>query len=189
MVELSTERIDEILYKETQKTVDLPTLLRSIYTRYMHVYESYLADIDTLNDEKIAELKKYHEETESLVKYYYLDIPQDICMEIGEFDDEYITEQLGSDWHEHLLHSYQKFKDEYAGEDKSEEWLKAKFTEHALEVFYIAMGAVFREGFGTGSRTADSFLTRLRNLIFGEPAQPAGVPAGAVPAGAAQYHP
>ena len=63
MVELSTERIDEILYKETQKTVDLPTLLRSIYTRYMHLYESYLADIDTLNDEKIAELKKYHEET------------------------------------------------------------------------------------------------------------------------------
>ena len=32
--------------------------------------------MDALNEDKIAELKKYHEETESLIKYYYMDIPR-----------------------------------------------------------------------------------------------------------------
>ena len=186
MVELSTERVDEILHKETQRTEEPATILRSIYTRYMHLYETYLADIDALNDEKIAELKTYHEETESLVKYYYMDIPQDIYISLKAFDDRQITKQLGPDWHEHLLHSYQQFKDVYVGEDKTEEWLKEKFTEKELTDFYEAMDDVFREGFGTGSKATESFCTRLRHLIFGEPVQPAGVPAGAVPAGAAQ---
>jgi hypothetical protein len=196
MVELSTERVDEILHKETQRTDELATILRSIYTRYMRLYETYFADIDALNDEKIAELKTYHEETESLVKYYYMDIPLDICMKLKVFDDEHITEQLGSDWHEHLLNSYKEFKAEYEGEDKSEECLKAKFAEEELTDFYEAMDEVFREGFGTGSRAPEGFFTRLRHLIFGEPEQPAGIPAGAVPAGAvpagavgAQYRP
>ena len=35
MIELSTERVEEILQKETQKTVDLPVILRAVYTRYM----------------------------------------------------------------------------------------------------------------------------------------------------------
>ena len=186
MVELSTERVDQILHEETRRTEDPATILRSIYTRYMHLHERYFADMDALNDEKIAELKKYHEETKSLIKYYYMDIPQDICMGLKEFDDGHITEQLGPDWHEHLLHSYQEFKDVYEGEDKSEEWLKEKFTEKELTDFYEAMDDVFREGFGTGSKVAESFWTRLKHLIFGVPEQPAGVPAGAVPAGAAQ---
>ena len=82
MVELSKERVEQILHEETMKKEELETILRSIYTRYMHLFENYFADLDALNDDKVAELKKYHEETKSLVRYYYLDIPQDICMDI-----------------------------------------------------------------------------------------------------------
>ena len=53
----------------------MATLLRSIYTRYMRLFEGYFADIDALNDTKIAQFRKYHEETCSLVRYYYMDIP------------------------------------------------------------------------------------------------------------------
>lgn len=35
MLELSNERIEQILNEETTKTVELATLLRCIYTRYM----------------------------------------------------------------------------------------------------------------------------------------------------------
>ena len=38
MVELSNERIDQILHEETAKTEELTTILRSIYTRYMRLY-------------------------------------------------------------------------------------------------------------------------------------------------------
>ncbi len=174
MVELSAERMDEILHKETGRAEELTTILRSIYTRYMHLYERYFADIDALNDDKIAELKTYHEETKSLIKYYYMDIPQDISISLKAFDDKHITKQLGSDWHEHLLNSYKEFKDQYKGKDKSEECLKAKFTEKELTDFYKAMDTVFRESFGTGSKTAEIFWARLKHLIFGAPTQPAG---------------
>ena len=182
MVELSTERVDEILHKETQRTEEPATILRSIYTRYMHLHERYFSDMDALNDDKIAELKKYHEETESLIKYYYMDIPQDIYISLKAFDDKQITKQLGSDWHEQLLNSYKKFKAQYKGKDKSEEWLKTKFTEQELTDFYKAMDSIFRESFGTGSKAAENYMTWLRHLFFGEPMQPAGQPA----AGAAQ---
>ena len=82
MVELNNERIEQILHEETTKKEELETILRSIYNRYMWLYEKYFADIDALNDEKIAELTNYHEETLSLVKYYYMDIPLDICVGI-----------------------------------------------------------------------------------------------------------
>ena len=59
MVELSKERIDQILHEETTKKEELDTILRSIYTRYMHLFEKYFADIDALNDDRIAELRKY----------------------------------------------------------------------------------------------------------------------------------
>ena len=36
----------------------------------MYLYEKYLEDIDALSDDRIAELRAYHEETISLVKYY-----------------------------------------------------------------------------------------------------------------------
>ena len=61
MVELSNERIGQILHEETTKKEESETILRGIYTRYMRLFEKYLADIDALNDEKIADFKKYHE--------------------------------------------------------------------------------------------------------------------------------
>ena len=63
MVEFSKERIGQILHEETMKKEETETILRGIYTRYMLLYERYFADIDTLDDDKIAELKKYHEDT------------------------------------------------------------------------------------------------------------------------------
>ena len=56
MVELSNRRIEQILHEETAKKEELATILRGIYTRYMHLYESYFADIDALSDDKVAEL-------------------------------------------------------------------------------------------------------------------------------------
>ena len=106
MIQLSTERVHQILYEETQKTEELKTVLRGIFTRYMHLYEEYYADIDALNDDKIAEMRKYHEETKSLVKHYYLDIPQDTCMGLREFDDKYIDKFLGSGWKKYLFDKY-----------------------------------------------------------------------------------
>ena len=57
MVELSNERIEQILHEETKKTEALPTILRGIYSRYMNLYEQYFADIDALNDDQIAEFQ------------------------------------------------------------------------------------------------------------------------------------
>ena len=44
MVELSNERIEQILHEETMKKEELETILRSIYTRYMRLYEKYFAE-------------------------------------------------------------------------------------------------------------------------------------------------
>ena len=55
MMELSNERVAQIMNEETLQTVELPTLLRSIYSRYMRLYEQYFEDIDALNEEKLAE--------------------------------------------------------------------------------------------------------------------------------------
>ena len=99
MVELSRKRVEQILHEETLKTEELATILRGIYTRYMRLYERYFADIDALNDEKIAELREYHGETKSLVNYYYRDIPLDICMGIDEFEekmDELLKETMAT---------------------------------------------------------------------------------------------
>ena len=84
------------------KTEELTTILRAVYTRYMRVFEKYFADIDALNDEVIAELNQYQEETRSLVKYYYMDIPQDVCEELEKFDDKYGDKLLGPDWQKYL---------------------------------------------------------------------------------------
>ena len=40
------------------KTEELTTILRGVYTRYMRLFEKYFADIEALNDEEIAKLKK-----------------------------------------------------------------------------------------------------------------------------------
>ena len=41
----------------------------------MYLYEKYLEDIDALSDDRIAELRAYHEETISLVKFCHPVVP------------------------------------------------------------------------------------------------------------------
>ena len=172
MIELSNERLDQILHKETVKKEELGTILRSIYARYMRLYEKYFADIDALNDDMIAELKKYHEETGSLVKYYYMDIPLDICHDLREFEEKYSANLLGPEWHKYLFDTYEEFKEKIKkknkNEEKSEEDLKAEFSKQALTAFYDAMGYVLRDGFGTGSQTASKVISGLTGLLFGK---------------------
>ncbi len=168
MVELSNERIEEILHKETQKPEDLTMILRAIYTRYMHLYEKYFADIDALNDDEIAGMKKYNEETKSLVKYYHMDIPQDICIDLAEFEKSYGDKLLGANWHKYLFNSYDGFKSENECQYKSEKLLKKKYSEQALEGFYEAMDYCLREGFGTASKNAEEAADSITGLLFGE---------------------
>ena len=168
MVELSNERIEQILHEETAKKEELETILRGIYTRYMRLYEKYFADIDALNDDGIAELRNYHEETKSLVKHYYMDIPQDVCMGIKEFENKYSANLLGSEWHEYLFGSYEDFREKSKNKDKSDEYYKAEFTKQVLEDFYDAMEYIFREGFGTDSQIAKGFVSGITGLLFGK---------------------
>ena len=168
MVELSKERIEQILHEETLKKEELDTILRSIYTRYMHLFENYFADLDALNDEKIAELKMYHEETKSLIRYFYLDIPQDICMDIREFANKYCATLLGSGWRDYITENYEGFRENSRNRNKSEEYLKAEFTSQALSAFYETMDYIFREGFGTDSRAAKTLVSGIKDLFFGK---------------------
>lgn len=167
MIELSNKRMEQILHEETQKTEDPATILRGIYTRYMRMYEEYFADIDALNDAKIAELQKYNEETRSLVKYYYMDIPQEICSELTIFDKEYNAKLLGADWHKRLFDVYHDFKAKNGGENKSEKCLKAEFSEYCLTDFYEVMDSIFRFGFGTGNKTVEKIVSAFAGSLFG----------------------
>ena len=150
------------------KKEELDTILRSIYTRYMCLFENYFADLDALNNDKVVELKQYHEETKSLVRYYYLDIPQDICMDIREFENKYCAKLLGPDWHDYMVENYEDFRENSRSRNKSEEYLKAEFTKQALSAFYEAMDYVFREGFGTESHAAKTVVGGIRDLFFGK---------------------
>ena len=163
MVELSNERIGQILHEETVKTEELKTILRGIYTRYMRLYEKYFSDIDALTNAKIAELRKYHEETLSLVRYYYMDIPYDICTGIKEFEDKYSANLLGPEWHDYLFRSYQEFRKGSKAKD-----IKADFSKQTLEAFYETMEYIFREGFGTGSETLNNVVSGITGLLFGK---------------------
>ena len=166
MVELSKERVEQILHEETMKKEELETILRSIYTRYMRLFEGYFADIDALNDTKIAQFRKYHEETCSLVRYYYMDIPQDVCEDLEEFDEKFRARLLGPKWYDNLCDIIESFKDE--NWDMSEKHLKAEFKKQALEAFYKEMDDVFREGFGTGSKTVRDVVGGIAGLLFGK---------------------
>lgn len=168
MLELTNNRIEQILHEETTKKEELSTILRGIYTRYMRLYEQYFADIDALNDDMIAGFRKYQAETDSLVRYYFLDIPEDICVQIKEFNEKYNAKLLGPEWHKCLFGLYEEVKRE-SWTEKSEETFKAEFTKQALASFYEAMGSVFREGFGTGSKTHENVLNGIAGLLFGKP--------------------
>ena len=167
MIELSKEKIEKILNEETAKTVELKTILRSIYTRYMRMYEKYFSDIDALNNDTISELRNYNEETKSLVRYYYLDIPQDIFEGIKEIETRSVANLLGPKWRKYLSDSYASFKEEHDDEYRSEKSMKAAFAEQALKDFYDTMNYVFREGFGTDSQSAKDFTSGLTGLLFG----------------------
>ncbi len=168
MVELSNERIEQVLQEETPKKQELDTILRGIYIRYMCLYERYFADIDSLSDDRITEMKNYHEETNSLVKYYYMDIPLDICTEIVEFDKEYTDKLLGSGWHDYLSGIFNDFKKENKARNKSEEDYKLEFEKNTLSNFYYTMDIIFREGFGTESKTAEDAISGFAGLLFGK---------------------
>lgn len=168
MIELSKERIDQLLNEENVKKEEIQTILRSLYLRYMRLYERYFADIDALNDDYIAQLKNYHEETISLYKYYFLDIPQDTCESISKFDNEYSAKLLGADWHKHLFSAYEEFKNDGIYRNKDEAFLKKEFTKKALEAFYYEMDLVFREGFGTGGKTVSNIINGFTGLLFGK---------------------
>lgn len=168
MVELSNERIEQILHDETKKTESLETILRGIYTRYINLYESYLADFDTLNDDKIDEFRQYHEETKSLIKYYYMDIPQDVCTAIKEFEEKASDKLLGREWKRILFDAYDEFKEKSNIRNKSEDYYKAEYTKRALKEFYEAMEYVFREGFGTSSQTTQNIFEGISGLLFGK---------------------
>ena len=157
MIELSQERVESILKEETLKTEELTTILRAVYTRYMRVFEKYFADIDALNDEVIAELNQYQEETRSLVKYYYMDIP---------FDDKYGDKLLGPDWQKYLSGAYISFKGK--NWSKSEEWVKAEFRKQAMDGFYKAMSSVFRQGFGSDSKVVERVVDGIKGLFFAD---------------------
>lgn len=167
MIQLSNERIEQILHEETVKKEELATILRSIYIRYMRLYEEYFADIFALNDAKISEMRKYHEETKSLVKYYYMDIPQDICSGINEFDKNASSRLLGPGWRECLFQVFDDFKEKYEDEYKNDKRLKAEFTEQALAIFYNEMDSIFREGFNTGSQQSKNVISGIASLLFG----------------------
>ena len=167
MKELTNERIEQILHEETTKKEELSTILRGIYTRYMRLYEKYFADIDALNDDMIAEFRKYQEETDSLVKYYYLDIPEDICGQIEEFNEKYNAKLLGPEWHKCLFGLYEDFK-RGSWTEKSEETFKAEFTKQALSSFYDEMDTIFRESFDTASQNEKNTIHGLSELFFGK---------------------
>ena len=167
MVELTNERIDQILHEETKKTEPLPIILRCIYSRYMKLFENYIADLDSLNDDKIAEFSKYHEETKSLIKYYYMDIPQDVIYKINEFEKKSSDLLLGREWKRYLYDAYDEFKENNDEWDMSEDYYKREFKKYSLKEFYAAMENIFRDGFGTGSQTAKNIFEGISGLLFG----------------------
>ena len=168
MVELTNERIEQILQEETAKKEELGTILRGIYTRYMCLFEKYFADIDALNDEKIAELRTYHEETCSLFRYYYMDIPLDICTGVIAFENKYSANMLGAGWHEFLFNNYEEYKEANCSGNISEEVLKAAFSKEALSVFYDAMDYIFRDYFGTNSQIFKDLDGKITGHLFGK---------------------
>ena len=168
MMELSKERIEQMLHEETVKKESADAILRCIYARYMHMYEQYFADIGALNDVRIAEMRKSNEETLCLIRYYYMDIPMDVCAGLKEFEKQYNANLLGPDWHKYLLGTYKDFKDKYKGKKKDEAQMKAEFAKETLSDFYEAMDYIFRDGFGTGSQTVDQVVSGIQGLLFGK---------------------
>ena len=92
-----------------------------------------------------------------------MDIPQDICEGIKEFENKYSDNLLGPEWHEYLFRSYQDFRNRSKAKDK-----KAEFSKQTLAAFYSAMDDIFREGFGTGSQFVKDVVGGITGLLFGK---------------------
>ena len=165
MAELSMERIEKILHEETPQDESVTTILRSIYIRYMSLYEKYFAVIDTMDDE-IAALRNYHEETRSLIKYYFLDIPLDICDAIEKFDDEYTDKLLGPDWKRYLSVLYNEVEKNAYWNYDSKDSLDADFIKKTMSAFYDSMSSIFRVGFDTGSKTSEKVIGGIKEMFF-----------------------
>ncbi len=97
-----------------------------------------------------------------------MDIPQDICTRINEFDTEYSDKLLGPEWQEFLFCNYEEFREKSQDEEKNEELFKAKFSKQVLAYFYDAMNYVFRDGFNTGSKTIEKAKGWVAGLLFGK---------------------
>lgn len=119
-----------------------------------------------LSKERIEQI--LHEETKSLLRYYYMDIPQDICTQIEAFEDEYSDKLLGHEWHKYLSDSYESFKENHKDKNKDDKELKSEFSKQALKCFYAEMDSAFREGFGTESQTTKNLLSGIAGLLFGK---------------------
>lgn len=168
MIQLSDERIEQILHQETFKTEPVATILRSIWLRYMRTYEKYFTDFDTLTEADITRMRKDHEETISLVKIYYMDIPQDTCTALKEFDKQYTDKLLGPEWRKVIDEGYKEFKAKSKDQWQGEKALRAEFIKENLDEFYDDMGYVFRESLGTGSKTVNGFFDGIKGLLFGK---------------------
>ena len=97
---------------------------------------------------------------------YYLDIPQEVCEDLEEFDSEYNESLLGADWHEYLFDRYEEFKENSESEDKSEEDLKAEFSKQTLLDFYVSMDYIFSESMGTNDKTSKKVVNGVAGLLF-----------------------
>ena len=168
MIELSYDQVDQIMHKDTPRSEDLPLILRSIYLRYLHLFETYFADIDALDDDKIIELKKYHEETRSLIKIFYLDIPMDVFYALGSVDEDDVSKMLSTELKQYVFDSFRNFMLENRDESKSKERFKLEFAQKNLTDFYSSMDTVFRGAFGTTSKTTENAVGWIGKLLFGE---------------------
>ena len=89
-----------------------------------------------------------------------------VCEDLEEFDEKFRARLLGPNWYDNLCDIIESFKDE--NWDMSEKRLKAEFKKQALEAFYKEMDDVFREGFGTGSKTVADAVGGITGLLFGK---------------------
>ena len=168
MVELSPERIEEILHKETVKEEDPKTVMRAVYNRYRCVFEQYIDQIFEMNQSKIDEFNKYHQETNSLIKYYFVDIPMDTCAALAKFEHDVMDYMLGPDWQRVILNGFEEFKRKNKNKYRlaNEETWRKKFKEELLSMFYVSMESAFRVSFESGSKAAEGLMDGL-SAIFG----------------------
>ena len=97
-----------------------------------------------------------------------MDIPQDVCLGLNAFDSEYSDRLLGPEWHKYLFDIFKDFKEKNNDKDRSRKHLSAEFSKQTLTAFYETMDYIFRDGFGTGSRTAKSVVSELKGILFGK---------------------